>query len=192
MVTRLVIGSTAAAIAALVGVSGASAFDNHGGRAGGHMGRAPMAGGGARMGGGAHMGSGYGGQVSGGYAGHVGSGWQTGRAGARQFASAGRTAGFVTANHAAAGRRSARGYRVYGQGYGHSGYRPGAAVGLGSWGRGGWGYPGYADSDFGYGWGYPGYAYGTDDEYGYPGYAYSWGPNTCTCGGVAVGTAGAW
>jgi hypothetical protein len=181
---RLMIGSAAVAIAALVGVSGASAFDGHRGGGGGHMG-----------GGGARMGSGFSG-------GHVAS---PGRMGASSVA-AGRTitgqgsaGGYgrgyrVTTGRAVAGQgyagRYAGGYGRYGYGrYGYGALGAGIGLGLAGWG---WGSPGYAYNDQGYSGyaynsgydqGYPGYAY--DSGYSYPGYASTWGTGNCTCGGGA-------
>jgi hypothetical protein len=197
---RLMIGSAAVAIAALVGVSGASAFDGHRGGGGGHMG-----------GGGARMGSGFSG-------GHVAS---PGRMGASSVA-AGRTitgqgsaGGYgrgyrVTTGRTVAGQgyagRYAGGYGRYGYGrYGYGALGAGIGLGLAGWG---WGSPGYAynsgyDQGYsgyayssGYDQGYPGYAYSSGYDQGYPGYAYdsgysypgyasTWGTGNCTCGGGA-------
>jgi hypothetical protein len=187
---RLMIGSAAIAVAALVSVSGASAFDGHRGGGGGHV-----------RGEGARMGSGFSGV-------HVASPGQgassvaTGRTMAGQ-GYAGRYASGYARGYGATTGRYAGGYSRYG--YGHYGYGAlGAGIGLGPAGWG-WGYPGYAyssgyDWDYpgyayasGYGWGYPGYASDSGYGWGYPGYASTWGAGNCTCGGhFTSGTAGAW
>jgi hypothetical protein len=183
---RLMIGSAAIAVAALVSVSGASAFDGHRGGGGGHV-----RGEGARMGSGfsgvhvASPGQGASSVATGrtmagqGYAGRYASGLARGY---------GATTGRAVAGQAYAGRY-AGGYGRYG--YGRYGYGAlGAGIGLGPAGWG-WGYPGYAYSS-GYD-GYPGYAYASGYDWGYPGYASTWGAGNCTCGGhFTSGTAGAW
>ena len=192
---RLMIGSAAIAVAALVSVSGASAFDGHRSGGGGHV-----------RGESARMGSGF-------------SGVRVASPGRRSASAvtaetvagqghAGRYAGGYARSYGVTTRRTVAGQGYvgpYGGGYGRYGYGrygygalgAGIGSGLASWG---WGYPGYAYSS-GYDGGYPGYAYdsgydwGPGDvsnsgySWGYPGYA----SGNCTCGGsFTSGTAGAW
>jgi hypothetical protein len=164
---RLMIGSATIAVAALVSVSGASAFDGHRGGGGGHM-----------RGEGARMGSGFSGV-------RVAS---PGRRSASGVTAAGTVAGQAYSGRYAGGY-GRYGYRALGAGIGlglagwGSGY-PGYAYSSGYDG----GYPGYAYNS-GYDWGYPGYASDSGYSWGYPGYA----SGNCTCGGhFTSGTAGAW
>ena len=185
---RLLSGSAAIAVAALVGVSGVSAFDGHRGGGGGHV-----------RGDGARTGSGFSGVHVASTRRQGASGVATGRTlGGQRYAGDYARGYAVTTEQTVAGQGDpAR----YAGGYGRYGYRAlGAGIGLGlaGWGSG---YPGYAYSS-GYDGGYPGYAYNSGYDWGYPGYAsdsgYSWGypgyaSGNCTCGGhFTSGTAGAW
>jgi len=203
---RLMIGSAAIAVAALVGVSAASAFDGPKGGGGGHV-----------RGEGARMGSGFSGVhvASPGHQGassvatgttlagqgdasrHVGGygrgyGVTTGPTDAGQ-GNVGRYAGGYTRRYEFTTERTVADQGYAGRSAGKNGRYGalGAGIGLGraGWGRG---YPGYAYSS-GYDRGYPGYASDSGYSWGYPGYASTWGSGNCTCGGhFTSGTAGAW
>jgi hypothetical protein len=189
---RLMIGSAAMAIAGLVGVSGASAFDGHRSGGGGHV-----RGEGAHMGsgfGGAHVtspsprgasgvatgptiaGHGYTGRYAGGY--RRGYGVTTGRTVAGQGQTGRYAAGYGRGYEVTTGQSAqsyAGRYRYGYERYGYGALGAGVGLGLAGWG---WGYPSYAYAS-GYDGGYPSYAYNSGYDWGYPGYAsdsgYSWG-----------------
>ena len=175
---RLLSGSAAIAVAALVGVSGVSAFDGHRGGGGSHL-----------RGEGNRMGSGFSGL-------HGASPGRT-LAGQGHVGGYGRGYG-VTTGRTVAGQGYAGRYAGKNGRYGHGRYGVlGAGIGLGLAG-GGWGYPGDAYHS-GYDGGYPGYAYASGYDWGsgysrrYPGFASTWGSGACACGGhFTSGTAGAW
>ena len=189
---RLMIGSAAIAVAALVGVSAASAFDGPKGGGGGHV-----------RGEGARMGSGFSG-VHVASPGHQGaSSVATGTTLAGQGDASRHVGGYgrgygVTTGRTVAGQGYAGRYAGKNGRYGHGRYGVlGAGIGLGLAG-GGWGYPGDAYHS-GYDGGYPGYAYASGYDWGsgysrrYPGFASTWGSGACACGGhFTSGTAGAW